>query len=62
MDKLKMEYNKALDRYNNMENNVCEEDKKMNFHYVEEIINNCNDLLNKIGSFTQEEIINGFNH
>lgn len=60
MDKLKMEYNKALARYNNMENKVCEEEKKLNFHYVEEIINNCNDLLNKIGEYSKENILKGF--
>lgn len=60
MDKLKIEYNKALDRYNNMIENVSEEKQRNNYKYVEEIINNCNDLLNKIGEYENKNILEGF--
>ena len=43
--------------------NVPEEKQQTNYKYVEEIINNCNKLLNEIKKtekVTYEEIIGGF--
>lgn len=63
LNKLKIEYNKALKRYINMIENVSEEEQLKNYEYVVEIINNCNNLLNKIKQYdlvAPGEVIGGF--
>lgn len=60
---LKKDYNKALDRYSNMIQNVSEEMQQANYKYVEEVINNCNNKLNEIKELTtveDREIMGGF--
>lgn len=66
MDDLKIRYNAALKRYNDMEKWIktatVEEQQKMATHIVE-VINNCNDLINEIKErdlVAPGEILGGF--
>ena len=62
-----MEYNKAIERYNNMEEwikTANEEEQLKNYKHVLNVINNCNNLLNQIKAIdtliTDGEVLRGF--
>lgn len=62
MDKLKQEYNKTLQRYYNgcnyIKEHLDEADKYLPI--VLTLLNNINEILNRIPNKTKEEIMNGF--
>lgn len=66
LKQLKLSYNKAITRYNKMEEwikTASEEEQKKQIENVMDLIKECNDLLNQIKTYmlvTPGEILGGF--